>query len=198
MRGFWGDTPAPAWPGFKDGIFYRAREATANQNGVLAANIAAFHYFFVEEPGEMDLLALSIQAGAAGLCKLAAYEWRRDGGAVKLGETTADMSTAAAVSLEGSFAARVPVRRGSLLLASCFSGTPTARCQAAQSPGPVATLGSATSDNALGNTNLTTGFTMALTYVAGPTPFFPATIAAGSLARSISANVPVITPRFRT
>ncbi len=144
--------------------------------------------------GTVDQISVYVGTGAVGNCKVGLYAAGSDNmPAALLGECTADLSTAGSgAAITGTLAANAPVTAGGLYWpVAVYSGTPTMVCfnQAAlQCGGMIWPLGLATTNSWFIASSSPTRFFRALTYVAGPTAFLPATFGAVSTAGGAPAS----------
>lgn len=179
-------------PGYVSGLRYPGISTNA-ANTNIAANQLGLTPIWIGAPVVIDRLIISVQTGSAGTAKVGLYRMNADGTFTKVAENNADMSTVAAADLSGSFSSNLPLSPGWYAGASCLSTLTTMRTSSGAVSNIAQIFGSTTDGGATASGGtFAAGAFMALTYTAGPTPFFPATIAPGSLTRAsgaIAANV---------
>lgn len=157
----------------------------------VAANTLYVTPYIAEETCLLDQIAAFCVTGVAGNAKGGIYGSVGNLPGALLGEGTADLSTAASGTLlVSTFASPVSVQAGQLLwLGWVFSAAPGIRGFFNGVPGvggyfwPVGSLRTNASSLLQG------GFffvSRALTYVSGPTPFFPATFGAPTLTDGVA------------
>ncbi len=160
--------------------------AVARTTAAITANRLYATPFIAPESCGISSSGLRVAAGAAGLCKVGLYAndpaTNRPG--ALLGENTADLDTTSIASIFGTFTPAVSVAGGALIWAvAVFNATPTIGLfdgvSGAQSGGLFWPVGTNNAGSWLAG-GVTASFyrTTTLTYVSGPTPFFPATFGA--------------------
>lgn len=170
-------------PGYVAGRRYPAANASP-QNIAVTANRLNVVAHEIRAPITVSGIGLNVSTGAAGLAKAGIYRFNADGGISLIAECNADMDTTAAAQISASFSANFTLNPGVYAVATCFNAAPTVTCQSNSVFGAVAFQGATSYSAALVAGSLVSGAFVALTYVSGPTAFFPATVATGSLSLS--------------
>lgn len=160
---------------------YGGRDYRARADYAVTANVLFAMPFNVFQTITIDRLGLYVVTGAAGNAK---FGIARDGGGLPVStfaEGNQDVSTAASgVEIESTFATNPVLTPGQWWYLVCFSGTPTVITPGASvgGGGVFADIGASLGGAIVGAGDAQIRRTAALSYVAGPTPFFPATIGA--------------------
>lgn len=177
-------TMAPLLSGQKFGT-----RATSNSTVVVVADTLYATPWIAPETCSLSTVEFRVNTGAAGNAKVGIYAAGAPGvsnlPAEKLGENTADLSTASPANLVGTLSSPVAVVAGRLYwLAACFSAAPSIQgfnTALAQAGGWLWPIGVPAGDNGWVTASVSMSrYTVALAYVAGPVPFLPATFGAGS------------------
>jgi hypothetical protein len=148
--------------------------------GAVTANLLYAAPWIAGQTCLVDQIATRVTTGAAGNVKLGLYSAAGNLPGSLLAENTADLTTASAAVVIGTIAATQVVAGQQYWITACFSGAPTMFCYntAAYGGGYFWATGSLRN---LPDPLLLGGaffLNRALTYVSGPTPFFPATFGA--------------------
>lgn len=181
-------TPVPPHPGYVSGLRYPCL-SPGSTNTACGLNTLFLTPILIGAPVVIDRLIISVQTGAAGNARVGLYSINPDGTFTKIAINTADMSTAVAADLAGSFTSNLALSPGWYAGATCLSATTTMRVGTNSNSTIGQIMGSTTDAGATSSGgSFAAGALVALTY--GVDDFFPASIAPGSLTRAVGTIAP--------
>lgn len=156
----------------------------------VSSNVLYTTPWIAPETCVIDQIAIRVSTGAAGNAKFGLYNASGNLPSSLGSENTADLSTAGSGIVAGALAAPVSVIAGNLYWPSVvFSGTPTCVCynntgiQVGGYHYPVGSLRNTANSWFVGGSFFVS---QTLTYVPGPTPFFPASFGTPSITNPIA------------